>query len=231
MTGAGFPIGLALGTSGLKGIVLGASGEVLGGGSLGYPTSRRSGHAAEQEPRDWVAAIENVAAQLAGHAAPDTWRAIGLSAMLPTLVTAGPDGEPIGPAITWEDSRAQAQADRLRECCGQDDLYRTTGQWVDGRYLIPMFLRLAEAEPDRAVATSWLLGAKDYLFGALTGHVATDPSTASGFGCYQLRAGRWDDDVLAAAASLAEEFRSGARPDRRLHGLPALPPVLPAAAT
>jgi len=211
---AGVYIGLDLGTSGLKGIALDASGAVAARGSSGYPTSRPADHAAEQAPRDWITAIGKVAAQLAVHAAPDSWRAIGLSAMIPTLVTAGADGEPIGPAITWQDSRAETQADQLRERCGPDALYRITGQWVDGRYLLPMFLRLTETEPVRAAATSFLLGAKDYLFGTLTGQVATDPSTASGFGCYRLETGRWDSDVLAA------EWR-----------LPALPPILPASTT
>ena len=138
---------------------------------------------------------------------------------MPTLVTARDDGEPIGPAITWEDSRAQDQADQLRERCGEQDLYRATGQWVDGRYLLPMFLRLAAAEPSRAAATSSLLSAKDYLFAMLTGQVATDPSTAAGFGCYQLKTGDWDDGVLSAAADLAGWRR------------PTLPPVLSSTAT
>ena len=251
----GVYIGLDLGTSSLKGVGIDASGDVLARASCGYPTSRPSGHAAEQAPPDWIAAIEQVTAQLAENVAPGSWQAIGLSAMIPTLVTADANGEPIGAAITWEDSRAQEQADQLRERCGADDLYRTTGQWVDGRYLLPMFLRLAEAEPGRAAATCWLLGAKDYLFGWLTGHIATDPSTAAGFGCYQLETGRWDDDVLAATASLAGRTgpthsdgptgiagptgttRPGnaapsdgsAEPDR-WRG-PALPPVLPSVTT
>ncbi len=143
--------------------------------------------------------------------------------MLPTLVTADAAGQPTGPAITWEDSRAEAQAalrDAFGAAAGGDMLYQTTGQWVDGRYLLPMFLRLTEDEPDRAAATATLLGAKDYLFGWLTGTVATDPSTATGFGCFGLRAGDWDPVVLAAATAAA------AAP-----ALPALPPVLPSAAT
>lgn len=204
-------IGLDLGTSALKGIALGASGAVIARGSSGYPTSRPAAQAAEQEPQDWITAVEKVTTQLAAHATQDRWRAIGLSAMLPTLVTTGADGAPLGPAITWADGRAQAQAEQLRERCGADDLYRTTGQWVDGRYLLPMFLRLAETEPARAAATTTLLGAKDYLFGVLTGRVATDPSSAAGFGCYQLETGRWDGEVLAAAG-------------RKLPALPALRP-------
>jgi len=146
--------------------------------------------------------------------------------MIPTLVTAGADGQPTGPAITWEDSRAEDQADRLREVFGaaagtpgDDALWLITGQRVDGRYLLPMFMRLASADPGRAGATRALLGAKDYLLWWLTGHGATDPSTATGFGCFGLEASDWDPDVLAAA-----EDTVGGR-------LPALPPVLPATAT
>ena len=71
------------------------------------------------------------------------WRAIGLSGMIPTLVTLGPDGQPNGPAITWQDCRADDLGDEFRERCGAAELYRLTGQWVDGRYLLPMFGRIA----------------------------------------------------------------------------------------
>jgi xylulokinase len=222
----GFYLGLDLGTSGLKGIALDPGGEVVARASVGYPTARTADGAAEQDPRDWITAIEKVTAHLAESAPPGRWRAIGLSAMIPTLVTADADGQPVGSAITWEDSRAEGQADRMREAFGAvaeapggEALYRRTGQWVDGRYLLPMFLRLVETEPRRAAATATLLGAKDYLFAWLTGQVATDPSTATGFGCFGLETGQWDEDVLAAAA---------AGPGWRLH---ALPPVLLSAAT
>jgi hypothetical protein len=62
---------------------------------------------------------------------------------------------------------------------------------VDGRYLLPMALRLAAREPDRVGAARYLLSAKDYLFGVLTGEVLTDPSTATGTGCYDPADGTW----------------------------------------
>ncbi len=134
--------------------------------------------------------------------------------MIPTLVTADAGGAAIGQAITWEDSRAEEQAARFRSLAG--NLYDVTGQRVDGRYLLPMFLRLMEREPDRAAATRSLLGAKDYLFWWLTGQAATDPSTATGFGAYSLLGGGWEAGLLAAAGSLYGP-------------LPDLPPVLPPA--
>jgi sugar (pentulose or hexulose) kinase len=213
-------LGLDLGTSGLKAVALGTSGEVVARASATYRTSRPGPGAAEQDPGDWTAAIESVAADMAAIAPPWRWQAIGLSAMLPTLVTAGADGTPTGPAITWEDSRAEDEAGRLRDVVGAargvpggEALYQITGQWLDGRYLLPMFLRLADAGPERAAATRMLLGAKDYLFWWLTGDAITDPSTATGFGCFDLKTGDWSLDALG-----------GLR-------VPALPPVLSATAT
>jgi xylulokinase len=214
----GVYLGLDLGTSGLKAIALSASGEVVARAAAGYPTSRPVPGAAEQDPAGWIAALEQAAAVLVSDAPPGRWRAIGLSAMIPTLVTADGAGHPAGPAITWEDSRAEDQAARLRAAAGAATLYQRTGQRVDGRYLLPMFLRLHRYEPGRAAATRTLLGAKDYLFWWLTGEAVTDPSTATGFGAYGLQAGDWDEGILAAAASLA-----GGQ-------LPALPPVLPSSA-
>ena len=217
-SGSDVYIGLDLGTSGLKGVALTPEGTVIARGSAAYPTRRPVAGACEQVPQTWIAAVESVATQLRSAAAPRRWRGIGLSAMIPTLVTAQSDCEPAGPAVTWQDSRADARGEQLRERCGGERLYRITGQWVDGRYLLPMFLRVADDEPARAAAVAWLLAAKDYLFGWLTGEIATDPSTASGFGCYPLEAGAWDGEVIAAAAALAGPAVSA---------LPSLPPVLP----
>ena len=210
-------IGLDLGTSGLKGVALTASGTVAARGSAAYFTERSAAGAAEQTPQDWITAAETVVRQLAAAVPARRWRGIGLSAMIPTLVTAGADGEPTGPAITWQDSRADSRGDELRDRCGGDKLYRLTGQWLDGRYLLPMFLRIAAEEPARSSATTRLLSAKDYLFAWLTGEVATDPSTASGFGCYQLEADAWDSEVIVATSGL---LPCG-------HDMPELPPVLP----
>jgi xylulokinase len=233
----GVYVGLDLGTSGLKAIALRASGDVVAKASIGYPTSRPSPGAAEQEPGDWTTAIERAAALLAADAPPARWRAIGLSAMIPTLVTADAGGEPVGPAITWEDGRAQAQAERLCAAFarpagrpGTEALYEVTGQRIDGRYLLPMFLRLIEEDPARAKETTIVLGAKDYVFGWLTGAVATDPSTATGFGCLTLQAGEWNEEIVAAAASAAAKASESGQP-RRHDPLPVLPPVLAATTT
>jgi xylulokinase len=205
--------GLDLGTSGCKGVLVTGDGRVVARAAARYPTHRPEPGAAEQHPADWLKAFTSVTLGLAQAVAAERWQAIGLSAMLPTLVltdgagaVATPGGigapssggylEPVGPAITWEDGRAEAEGSAFRDGFGGDALYRRTGQWVDGRYLVPMALRLAAREPERVAAARYLLGAKDYLFGVLTGEVLTDPSTATGTGCYDLAVGDWIAEVV-----------------------------------
>jgi gluconokinase/xylulokinase len=215
VTGEPLFVGLDLGTSSLKAVAVGAGGEVAARARASYPTARPEPGAAEQSPADWWTAVEAaVAALRAGGAPPERWAAVGLSAMIPTLVVTDDDGAPVAPAITWEDARAEPEGDALRNRFDGERLYGLTGQWVDGRYLLPMYLRLARVAPQAAQRARRLLGAKDWLFWRLTGAPATDASTATGFGCYGLETESWLDEVVAAAP-----------------GLPALPPVLPSTAT
>jgi len=209
-------IGLDLGTSGLKAVALSASGAILARAGVGYPTSHPAPGAYEQDAGDWRRAVERAAAELGRTVPPRRWRAIGLSGMIPTLVTLGPAGQPTGPAVTWQDSRADDLGEEFRERSGAAELYRLTGQWVDGRYLLPMFARIARVDQGRAAATAAIASAKDYVFGWLTGELLTDPSTASGYGCYELAHDRWNAEVMAVA---------GLGPGRRTGpGLPAVRP-------
>jgi xylulokinase len=237
-------LGLDLGTSGLKAVALSASGAILARAGAAYPTHQPAAGAYEQDPGDWQRAVERVTAQL-GQAVPARrWRAIGLSGMIPTLVTLGPGGHPTGPAVTWQDNRADDLGEAFRERLGAAELYRLTGQWVDGRYLLPMFGRIAQADPVRAAATTAVVSAKDYLFAWLTGELATDPSTASGYGCYELETGQWNAAALSAAGlGHASEARGSEARGSEAHGSeahgseaarssgPRLPAVWPSAAS
>ncbi len=221
-------IGLDLGTSGLKGVALTTPGEILARASAAYPTRRPAAGACEQDASDWQRATEQVMARLGRQVPARRWRAIGLSGMIPTLVTLSPDGQPNGPAITWQDSRADDLGEEFRDRCGAVELYRLTGQWVDGRYLLPMFGRIARTDPARAAATATIASAKDYLFRWLTGELATDPSTAAGYGCYELETGRWSAAALATAGLAAAGLETAGLASAGRAG-PGLPEVRPSA--
>ena len=85
-----------------------------------------------------------------------------------------------------------------------------------------MFAWIRGHDPARAARTATLLGAKDYLFAWLTGEVLTDPSTATGYGCYGLETGAWLPPFAAVA---------GVSPTGGRAGRPALPQIVPSAET
>jgi xylulokinase len=121
---------------------------------------------------------------------PSRVAAIGLTGQLPTLVCLGEHG-PLGPAITWKDGRADAwAASRLEGMRAQH--YARTGMPIDGRYLAPMF-QFHYAGRESEVRT--VLSAKDYLLHALTGLAMTEPSTAAGYGVYELDGQRFAADL------------------------------------
>ncbi|MDP9296114.1 MAG: FGGY family carbohydrate kinase [Actinomycetota bacterium] len=192
MTSEAF-VGLDLGTSALKGVLVSAGGDVVTWARSAYPTERPAPGRAEQDPNDWLRVLGDVVGRLSAEVPSSSWRGIGLSGMIPTLVTVDARGEATGAAITWEDARAEEEGREFRASVGAEELYRSTGQWVDGRYLVPMLRWIERNDPQRGAATDTLLGARDFLFAWMTGERATDPSTATGFGCYRLTDGTWMD--------------------------------------
>ncbi len=176
-------IGLDLGTSSAKALAVEvATGRVLARVRRPYPTSRPEPGAAEQAPGDWMAAVVGALGELAQSTSAQEWIGIGLSAMLPTLVCLDDAGEPVGPAVVWEDIRAEADACELAESHPEAAAYARTGQHLDARYLVPMYRRIVRRDPEAARRISRIAGAKDYVFARLTGHLLTDPSTAVGSG-------------------------------------------------
>lgn len=212
-------VGLDLGTSGAKGLALGADGAIVARAAADYPTQRPAPRGSEQDPAQWLRACTEVVARLRAVVEPAAWRGIALSAMIPTLVVLDERLSPLAPAVTWEDARAERHGEHLREVIGADWLYERTGQWLDGRYLLPMYARLVHDQPAVAVRARHLVGAKDLVFARLTGELLTDPSTAAGYGAYDVRAGAWLHEPPDA---LESEL-----------GVPAprLPPVAPSLST
>lgn len=185
-------VGIDLGTSSVKVVALSSALRVVARSRRSYPTLRSEPGAAEQRPADWIEAVTLAMRDIAEQCAPTRWAVIGLSGMLPTLVTIDGHGQPNGTAITWEDGRAEPESAEFRARSGTD-LYERTGARVDGRYLLPMFTRLKKQSPERALDTAMVVSAKDYLFSVLTGQLLTDPSTATGYGCYSLLSSAWDE--------------------------------------
>jgi sugar (pentulose or hexulose) kinase len=205
-------LGLDLGTSAFKAVLITAAGEMLASGESPVITVGTAPGEAEQAPAQWLAAARGALAGLAAvmEASEPHWRtrvaAIGLAGQLPTLVVLGDEGT-LGRAITWKDARADATAAQVIGA-RRRELYESTGMPIDGRYLAPMFYHHCRAH--RAQVRS-LLSAKDYLCFALTGARLTDPSTAAGYGLFDLASGSFSPEWCAlwdVARELLPEVRA-----------------------
>lgn len=187
-------VGIDLGTSAVKALVLGTDGRALGQGHRAYDLHRPQPGAAEADPADWWTATCAAVREATAQAARCQVRGVGLSGQMHGLVLATRDGEPVRPALTWADTRASPQlqawralSDRQRVRLGNPLVPGMTG---------PLLSWLAAREPQAVGQAAWALTGKDWLRLRLTGEAATDPSDASATLLWDLPADCWATDVL-----------------------------------
>jgi xylulokinase len=226
-------LGLDLGTSSAKAVVLDTAGQVLSQASAGYAvTSAMAGHA-ESEPAHWWSAV-TACAREAVHQAGTPPSAIGLSGQMHGLVMTSPDGGALRPALLWADSRATG-ALRAYQHLGSRALARLANPLAPGM-TGPMLKWIAENEPRTYAEARWALQPKDWIRARLTGEVHAEPSDASATLLYDVPGDRWDLEVVGAlgleAGLLAPLLRCAAAPAGHLTaaagtelGLPAGIPV------
>lgn len=186
-------LGLDLGTSSAKCIVVDEQGSLVSLGQALYSVKRRGGWA-EQEPGEWwQAACESVRQALQGESSSSV-RGLGVTGQMHGLVALNAKGSCLRPAIIWEDTRAEAQVSRLARHGAE--LYGRLGGPVSVGFLLPSLLWLKEHEPQVYGQIWQVCTPKDYLRFLLTQKMTMDPTDACGTGAFNVAAGRWDEDVL-----------------------------------
>ncbi|MBV9483685.1 MAG: hypothetical protein JO249_23470 [Acidobacteria bacterium] len=181
-------LGIDLGTSGIKVVALSPKGRILATAREPYRTIAACEGQAEQDCGDWLKALTRAVNHIQQKSIRKLpVKAIAVTGQMPTLVVLN-GGKPLGHAITWQDTRAESWTSERMNAELRHDVYRRTGVHIDGRYLAPMYGFHRKRSRKRDV----ILSAKDFLLYALTGVTATDPSTASGYGLYNLESGAWD---------------------------------------
>ena len=191
-------LGLDLGTSSAKAVVVDAGGKVLSQASAGYTVTSAVAGYAESEPAHWwsaVTACAREAVHAAGHAAGARPSAIGLSGQMHGLVLASADGEALRPALLWADSRATGSL-RAYRLLGSRALARLANPLAPGM-TGPMLVWIAENEPRTYAEARWALPPKDWLRARLTGEVHAEPSDASATLLYDVIGDRWDLEVVS----------------------------------
>jgi xylulokinase len=188
-------LGIDIGTSGVKAVVLSETGAVVAQGHAALEVSRPHPLWSEQDPADWWRAT--VAAVLA---IPAETRAkvqgIGLAGQMHGATLLGGNDKPLRPAILWNDGRSFAECDALEAAVPESR--GITGNIAMSGFTAPKLLWVKKHEPELFAQVKSVLLPKDYVRLCMTGDKASDMSDSAGTLWLDTGKRDWSDAMLAA---------------------------------
>ncbi len=188
-------IGLDLGTSGLKGIVIDDAQTVRAEAVAPLTVQRPHDGWSEQDPAAWITAAEAVLDALSGQVDMAAVRGIGLSGHMHGATLLDSADKVLRPCILWNDTRSAAEAAVLDD---NADFRRLTGNIVFPGFTAPKVAWVRNHEPGTFAQIAKVLLPKDYLRLWLTGEHVAEMSDAAGTAWLDVAARDWSDDLLAA---------------------------------
>lgn len=187
-------IGLDLGTSGLKGILVDDRQQVLAEASAPLTVERLHDGWSEQDPASWIAAAKSVMAHLATHGLAQV-RGIGLSGHMHGATLLDSADQVLRPCILWNDTRSFAEAAALD---GDPQFRSLSGNIVFPGFTAPKLVWVKTHEPQIFARIAKVLLPKDYLRLWLTGDHVAEMSDAAGTSWLDTGRRDWSDALLAA---------------------------------
>lgn len=194
MSTEGLWLAVDLGTSGVKALVVDASGQVLAQAREEYSTRLVAPGWVEQDPGDWWRAVCLAVRQALAIAPGRRVDGVGLTGQMKGLVLVDRKRRPVRPCIAYTDTRATQETAEIKARWG-DELRRRTGGWVRTAATITKLLWVSRHEPDHYEEAFRFLLPKDLIRLRLTGEYATDVTDAAGTLLYDVRGGAWAFDV------------------------------------
>ena len=190
-------LGLDLGTSGVKAMLIDDGQAIIGSASAALEVSRPHPGWSEQDPADWVRAAEEAVNGLkAEHpGALAAVRGIGLSGQMHGATLLDQEDAVLRPCILWNDTRSFRQAASLD---GDPQFRALTGNIVFPGFTAPKLAWVRENEPEIFARVRWVLLPKDYLRLWLTGEHISEMSDSAGTSWLDTGKRRWSESLLAA---------------------------------
>lgn len=197
-------IGIDLGTSGVKTLLLDEQGELLVSHTEPLEVSRPHPLWSEQNPQDWWQATDRAMRALAQKHSLQSVKAIGLSGQMHGATLLDKQRNVLRPAILWNDGRCGAECHWLEEQVAQ--ARSITGNLIMPGFTAPKLVWVARHEPDIFRQIDKVLLPKDYLRLRMTGELASDMSDAAGTLWLDVARRRWSDDMLSACGLSQENM-------------------------
>lgn len=195
-------LGLDLGTSGVKALLLPVDGPSVNGYSATVPLSLdtpRPGWS-EQRPEDWWRATVHAIRAILHESCVDRTEIAGvaISGQMHGATLLDGEGLPVRPCILWNDQRSAPQCDAITNQVGLDQFLKWVGNPALAGFTAPKLLWMREHEPELWGRVQTVLLPKDYLTFRLTGNLVTELSDASGTLLLDVARRRWSAEMLKA---------------------------------
>jgi len=191
-------LGIDLGTSAVKALVVDADGNVRGTGSAEYPTLRPHPGWTEQDPDAWWEATSAAVQQAVGWSGGATIAGVGFSGQMHGAVFLGEHDRPLAPAVIWSDQRSVKQVDAITAKVGPEHLIGIAGSPLATGFMAATAVWMQEEQSSVWWRTKRILSPKDELRRRVTGTAATDPGDGSASLLFDARWRNWSPELLDA---------------------------------
>ena len=188
-------IGVDLGTSAVKLLLMDSDGTIENIVSEKYPIAFPHPGWSEQEPDDWWKAVKKGIPELVSGIDASKVAGISFGGQMHGLVVLDENDKVIRPAILWNDGRTQKETDYLNNSIGKEKLSEYTANIAFAGFTAPKILWMKENEPENFARIKKIMLPKDYIAYMLTGVHCTDPSDASGMLLYDVKNRRWSEEM------------------------------------
>ncbi len=191
-------VGVDIGTSGTKTILIDETGKVLARATDEYPLYSPRPLWSEQDPADWWNATAGTIRKVieVSGVGPKEIAGVGLSGQMHGSVFLGEGDEVLRRAILWNDQRTQAECNWITETIGREKVVELTSNPVLTGFTAGKIVWLRNNEPETFSRVRKVLLPKDYVRLRLTGEYATEVSDASGTSLFNVTKRSWADEML-----------------------------------
>lgn len=188
-------IGVDLGTSALKLVMMKGNGELVKTVSKEYPLYFPRSGWSEQNPTDWFLAVKEGLKELAA-CADEKIAGISFGGQMHGLVILDKDDNVLRPAILWNDGRSTEETDYLNNVIGKEKLSKLTANIAFAGFTAPKILWVKNNEPEIFEKIAKIMLPKDYISYMLSKSFATDYSDASGMLLLDVKNKKWSSEMI-----------------------------------
>ena len=199
-------IGVDLGTSAVKLLLMEESGKIEKIVSREYPLYFPHPGWSEQNPEDWMKEAMAGIKELTSEIDRSQVAGIGCGGQMHGLVTLDAEDHVIRPAILWNDGRTGAETEYLNTVIGKDKLSQYTANIAFAGFTAPKILWMKKNEPENFAKVKKIMLPKDYLAYCMTGSFCTDLSDASGMLLLDVKNRCWSKEMLEICGITEEQL-------------------------